>query len=131
MEHKFKVWECVQKVMLTDGFALDAVGRVSFYWNKLPIHSANAILIQSSGRMDKENVEIWNGDIITMKSYSYQHLSGLKWEVRYSKIEMMFRFYCISNPKYSDEDIHGFYDLEVLGNIYEHPHLLTDKTTNP
>lgn len=145
-ETKFRVWEKVQKVMLTDGFALSPKGEVSFYWNKLPIHSANAILMQYTGLCDKNGKEIFEGDIVlangseSVLDYDFSEArkfvsatiqDSRHFEKRRSKYKAywqdnfsQFSFMSLSEPKHSINSDVGERDFEIIGNIYETPKLI-------
>jgi len=136
-EIKFRVFETVQKVMLYDGFVLDAKGSVSFHWNKLPIHSANAILLQFTGLKDKNGKEIYEGDILTPTIYrgsTGSNRAGFKCEVIFNKGMFCFKKNGIliqsdkplCNSLYFGDKVAN--DFIFIGNIYENAELLK---TNP
>jgi len=82
-------------------------------------------VMQYTGLKDKNRKEIWEGDIVEMKSYNYQHMNNLKWQVVYVPEAMCFKFYC--QPKKNGEayeEVTGWHSFEVLGNIYENPELI-------
>lgn len=121
MNTKFKVWETVQKVMLADGFALSANGAISFYWNKLPIHSANAILLQFTGKEDW-----YEGDILKLPSGNIRvivwdngafHLRVPNWEAGKDMPTVPLCLFVLSPDA----------TAEVIGNQYSHPYLLTNQ----
>jgi uncharacterized phage protein (TIGR01671 family) len=81
-------------------------------------------LMQFTGLRDKNDKEVYEGDIVTMLSYNYQHMNNYKWEVRYNPEGMMFKFYYSDGKKECYEDIYGWHSFEIIGNVYENPELL-------
>lgn len=95
-----------------DGFAFDEVPASDF------------ILMQSTGLLDKNGSEIFEGDIVKYKSGCYTYTE----EVAYNKIfagfgvkdanaNIILTFWVLA------ENV-DLYSLEVIGNIYENPELL-------
>lgn len=153
MEKKFRVWEKVQKVMLTDGFTVSPNGSVSFYWHKLPIHSANAILMQFTGLKDKNGNEIYEGDILlcekifsamssrgTLRKGYPKYISGYLL-VEWGDAKFNFKF-LKTIPEHKEAYEQKMYTyaychysiwenqqeqphVELVGNIYESPELIS------
>ncbi len=87
---------------------------------------------QFTGLKDKNKKEIWEGDIVRIHNYSTIWKYGepaIDWkvfEVKYNQYLWAFNNEVIYMP-ISNYDITSGepYRIEVIGNIYEHPHLLT------
>lgn len=74
-------------------------------------------LMQYTGFKDKNEVEIYEGDIIEYMTGQLKHIPT-KHKVTWLKDEARFSFGCKANTQYM------FYNTEVIGNIYENPELL-------
>lgn len=119
-EIKFRAWEPEYKCMYFNhsvNFGVD--GRVFFLernaqWNE--IKEGQLILMQFTGLKDKVGKEIFEGDIVSTgdKTMSVSFDGGC-YRTKYNQ---------------SNYRLYGWKDeiLEVVGNIYEHPELLKEKT---
>ena len=82
-------------------------------------------IMQFTGLHDKNGKEIYEGDLLKLKSINYPHYEPYIWEVYYSPESMMFRFRNnVPYPRNCDSDIWGLHDFEVIGNIYQNPELI-------
>lgn len=111
-EIKFRAWDKKSKRMVNDlGFALvyeklkRAIGM--FNWDDI-------VPMQYTGLKDRNGREIWEGDIMRWNDYCVKVIWGnSRWEFE------------AANGDHMVESFSGFADeYEVIGNIYEHPHLL-------
>lgn len=83
-------------------------------------------VMQYTGINDKNNKEIFEGDIVRVLSGGYNHWTNERFRVYYCEDTAQFQ---ITNGKSYPHDIddamsHKY--LEIIGNIYEHSHLLKD-----
>lgn len=93
---------------------------VTIWWNDSDgtfefDHSGDIILMQYTGLKDKNNVEIFENDIVICDD-------GYIYEVVYFDCDAQFKFVTID-----DDDYFTFDDIQienVIGNIYENPELL-------
>ena len=78
-----------------------------------------------TGLLDRHGVEIYEGDIVTMKSYNHSFQNKYKYEVYYSETEARFKFRNnIVFPNKVDSDNTTRHSFEVIGNIHENPELI-------
>jgi len=95
--------------------------------DRLPIEGTP--LMQYTGLKDKNGKEIYEGDLVKWSDGEYKHPSNPRIaEVRFDPELSFFAFnvdsghkFGYSNFMYSDTEKH----LEIIGNIYENPELLT------
>ena len=74
------------------------------------------VLMQYTGLKDKNGVEIYEGDIVNVHSYT---VTGLG-KVGFNKGSFVFNKF--EYP--TSQVLHSFSEIEVIGNIYENPELL-------
>ena len=122
-EIKFRAWSSTMKKMLN----WDAVSGMSA-WLLFTETKAN-IPMQYTGLIDKNGVEIYEGDIITIIDKVSEYNEKISREkfgyfvVHWS--EQLAGWYPESLNGYEpDESWWSVWDTEVIGNIYENPELL-------
>lgn len=81
-------------------------------------------VMQFTGLKDKNGKEIFEGDVVTLKSYNFSFMNNHKFVVRYDSEYMAFRFFDLGNGKGYDKV--GFYDFEIIGNTFENEELLNN-----
>lgn len=85
------------------------------------VNIAECNVMQFSGLHDIKGTEIYEEDIVTIKSYNFPHQEKEKFRIAYSQEDMMFKFVSVENQR--EYDKYGFHSIEIIGNIYENPEL--------
>ena len=141
-EIKFRAWDRLNKEMIevyaidntkkgaTEENAYESKGYNEHGQKRFYLH--NVDLMQFTGLLDKNGKEIYEGDIV-------HNIKRLKnWEVKFHRQhvgfvmirqENMKNYFSQFNVNFSDGEIYQCDYIEVIGNIFEHPELLTQ--SNP
>lgn len=136
---KFRAWDKKKKKMCTHGFYIRAEGQWVIFddedggksglWEHDISEDYELELMQFTGLLDRNNREIWEGDIVQIHFYhdpDYEKVIGfIKW------IESLlgFSIYVKTGNLFSVDfktggDFGNKRAVEVIGNIYENPELL-------
>lgn len=124
---KFKAWKNTNDPeMFEDIRAIDfekniiRIGyKLSEYTTRIDEESLdNVELLQSTGLKDKHGKEIYEEDIVQDEEGDIAYIVFLKKDMGY------FVGYKNSDRRLEEVDD---YQFEILGNIYEHPHLLEEE----
>jgi uncharacterized phage protein (TIGR01671 family) len=123
---KFRAWDALNKQWLL-GYELPNLGGFSMlgevmvfgeYQRMLSSFSLDdwdkIILMQFTGLLDKNGKEIYEGDIV-------------KWYNKISYIVYMDKGFWVNDEAYGweGEDLWNWEQMEVIGNIYENPELIS------
>lgn len=115
---KFRAWDNVNKEMIEDVASIHFKTKMIVTSNLCFYPFDDIELLQSTGLLDKNGTEIFEGDILKVK---YGDLLG---ETRDTLIIAKNPFeYSMEEAKFLD-----FSDIvEIIGNKFEHPHLLEEE----
>lgn len=143
---RFRVWDKVEERFLHHyEFAVDAEGKILFDCGDDGLQyddtrEKQTILMQSTGLTDRLGKEIFEGDVVHFldvdngfgheNDKSDEGIGQVKWEESATGRGYTVAFFIriIENPKYKPfGSIRGLVmsSLEVIGNIYENPELLS------
>ena len=126
-EIKFRAWDKENKIMIDHFYLFDDIftsnGQLAMYSRK-----EDWVIMQYTGLNDRNGVEIYEGDILNFDIQDHNgndNIYTLPVEY-YVDTFMCFdkdtdAYFSIGEIKANDEE------LEVIGNIYENPELLTNK----
>ena len=126
---KYRAWDSVEKKVvehffITDnGLICNMEKPTSDSKLLIPIEKSELILMQSTGLFDKNNTEIFEGDVLAIETD--EGVTNLKvfWDEKHA----LFMF---ESKKYNEKDLlaelveDNTYPFEIIGNIYENPELL-------
>lgn len=127
-EIKFKAWDNLNKNM-HEVNRINFTGRITvdsklFKNDTRFLTLENAILLQYTGLKDKNGVDIYEGDIVQIKGHAFQKKPG-----DFTGIEID-GFYPVTYTERMELVagqwllMHQLPYITVVGNVYEHPHLL-------
>ena len=133
MKQKFRAWISEADTMTNDlkgiDFENETVVLKKFYWEDgfpveeevFEVEIGNAILMQSTGLVDKNGKEIFEGDIVKMAKDVYSE------PTYYEVVRHYGGAYRLESKQHGCELWLRHTDCEVVGNVYENPELLEDK----
>ncbi len=113
-EIKFRAWNKTAKTM-GDSFTLQTAIRPIDICNRFPVFTDDVIYMEYTGLKDKNEKEICEGDILCngIIGFDRGRFCGMYFDSN-GNIEESW-----------EDDLYLQKDLEVMGNIYENPELLT------
>lgn len=122
---KFRAWDKETKEMCYDF--------LSKSWLKVCIESPYVELMQFTGLQDSKGKDIYEGDVLTCEDYPFQdegkynYHGVIEWIDEEASFYMTKRLANKEKRGMSDgisQPIESIEEFEVIGNIYEHSHLL-------
>lgn len=131
MVPKFRAWDTTNKEIFKDTFAITESGQVvvvdqsSVFVSPDYVFVDNLVIMQSTGLFDRNNKEIFEGDIITngkdVMCMKRHNTLGFYVEQK-GKIEFIADSAVLEEFEEDAKEIADI--LEIIGNIYENPELL-------
>jgi len=126
MRPKFRAWDSAKKEMFKDTFAITESGQVIIveqcFITDTPdyVFVDHLVIMQSTGLVDKNGKEIFEGDIVDYKGRK----AVIKWHGSYASF--IYRFVDELQERVSEWHplFLAYYHFEVIGNIYENKELL-------
>lgn len=103
----------LRKLYYEDGFSVET--------EVFEVEIGNAILMQSTGLVDKNGKEIFEGDIVKMAKDVYSE------PTYYEVVRHRGGAYRLESKQHGCELWLRHTNCEVVGNVYENPELLEDK----
>ena len=134
MKQKFSAWDTTNKEMFKDTFAIIESGQVvvvdqsSVFVSPDYVFVDNLVIMQSTGLFDKNNKEIFEGDIIAngpdVMCMKRHNTLGFYVE---GKGNVQFIADCAVLEEFEEDAKEIADSLEIIGNIYENSELLEEK----
>ena len=125
---KFRAWDSSKKEMFTDTFAITESGQVVVveqeFVTSIPdyVFVDHLIVMQSTGLVDKEGTEVFEGDIL-----HHQIQTEYTFIVKYDKDNARWYGDGLSRTYRIDLMKHFMQYYKIIGNIYENPELLEEE----
>ena len=131
-QYKFRAYH-KKKERLVDVLGIDFENNVvtltietdsdeEYYWWSSTCHLDEVELMQYTGLTDKNGCEIYEGDIVRLRSYLQEEIPDVIGRIRFERGS--FYIYVDAFEKYNLDSL--FMEIEVIGDNYQHKHLLKE-----
>lgn len=132
MKPRFRAWDVLAEKMIDEILMIsfvrkEIIGKFSDGSTSVPLkfederNGEDVILMQSTGLVDKNGKEIFEGDIVKMSKDVYSE------PTYYEVVRHRGGAYRLESKQHGCELWLRHTDCEVVGNVYENPELLEDK----
>lgn len=127
MKPKFRAWTEEGEVMYYDVYPFEDDTLLLSYdeigFDEVP--ASDFILMQSTGLKDKNDKEIFEGDIVKFPEFNGDiYITPVAWDKSCACFGVSFDGKYPTSFDYLEEFYTELKDIEVVGNIYENPQLL-------
>ena len=125
---KYRAWIESEKIMRNDIAAIDFENEILYFVNKDNCMNNKEkrefcykpyTLMEYTGLIDKNGVEIYEGDVILIANKSYKNKATVEWSVLGVKWVLVYNDLSVYELATWHESVY-----EVIGNIYENPELI-------
>ena len=137
MKPRFRAWDVLAEKMIDEILMIsfvrkEIIGKFSDGSTSVPLkfederNGEDVILMQSTGLRDKNDKEIFEGDILACKTDDEVINLNVFWDEEHA----LFMF---ESKKYNEQEPlaelveNNTYPFEIIGNVYENPELLEDE----
>ena len=122
-EIKFRAWDKKNKIMrsVNDREIYDDLDRNGYSCVDSVLNDETSIVMQWTGLVDKNGVDIYEGDIVRTRLGNFENIGKIFFEHSCFMIEIGYTI--LQNGLTKFPLITNDYQLEVVGNIFENPEL--------
>lgn len=134
---RYRAWyvlaeEMINEILMISFVRKEIIGKFSDGSTSVPLtfederNGEDVILMQSTGLRDKNDKEIFEGDILACKTDDEVINLNVFWDEEHA----LFMF---ESKKYNEQELlaelveNNTYPFEIIGNVHENPELLEDK----
>ena len=134
---RYRAWyvlaeEMINEILMISFVRKEIIGKFSDGSTSVPLtfederNGEDVILMQSTGLRDKNDKEIFEGDILAFETDDEVIKVNVFWDEEHA----LFMF---ESKKYNEQELlaelveNNTYPFEIIGNVHENPELLEDK----